>query len=72
VVGSVSARRPSNLPSEVFEKAVETALKDMLGEGKTLDAETRVKLLNVCVRWAAVKNKLVMPEHGEGFDGDAE
>src|SRR5262249_18848718 len=48
-----------------FEEGVEDALQKMLRE--TLPPEDRVKLLNVCVRWAAVKAKLVLPEHGEGF-----
>lgn len=52
--------------SQRFERVVEHHLKRVIRD-KGLDAKDKIKALNVAVRWAAVKNKITLPEHGQGF-----
>jgi hypothetical protein len=65
---------------QTFEERVERALKRSLievthpgpppPEGQPDRRPTlsdRLKVLNVAVKWAAVKNKLQLAEHGSGF-----
>lgn len=52
-----------------FTDTVEDALMGMLKQDG-LEPADRIKCLAVSVRWAAVKARLVLPEHGEGFLDD--
>lgn len=56
--------------TEELRDTIDSALKALLKK-PGLEDESRIKALAVAVRWEAVKNKLVLAEHGSGF-GDLE
>lgn len=53
---------------EGLEAVVERAISSGLGNQMT--TAERTALLAVAVRYLAVKNKLLNPEHGSGFEED--
>jgi hypothetical protein len=49
-----------------FEERIERAIAKMLQ--LELEPKDRIQLLAVAVRWAAVKGRIILPEHGSGFE----
>jgi hypothetical protein len=57
------------LKAPTYEDEVETAIKEQL-KRPDLTNDERNKAIGNAIRWAAVKGKLILPEHGAGFEGD--